>query len=81
MNQDTKDILFPLVVIILMLILWVFTFFAFKEVKQELGQAICSERIGKDYSSYNDGILKCKSKELKVAINYDCIIIELENTR
>lgn len=48
---------------------------------RELGQAICSERIGKDYKSYDDGILKCKSKELKVVINYDGIIIELENVK
>ena len=78
---DNVDLTLVFLIILVSAFIVIYSFGQVDKIKQELGQAICSERIGKDYHSYNDGILKCKNKELKVAINYDGIIIELENTR
>lgn len=49
--------------------------------EQELGQAICEERVDKDFDSYSDGVLKCKNKEKVYQVQYDGITIEIGNKR
>ncbi len=47
----------------------------------ELAQSICEEEYNMDYESYDDGILKCKPKEVKAEVQYDGIVIQIGDVR
>ena len=46
--------------------------------EKELGQAICDQEYNMNFDSYDNGILKCKPKDIKAAVQYDGIIIQIK---
>ena len=47
------------------------------EIKQELGGSICDQEYNMNFDSYDNGVLKCKPKDIKAEVQYDGIIVEI----
>ena len=47
------------------------------EERNDLAQSICDQEYNMDYDSYDNGVLKCKPKEVRVEVQYDGIIVEI----
>ena len=47
----------------------------------ELGGAICEEEYNMNFDSYDNGVLKCKPKEVKAEVQYDGIVIQIGDGR
>ena len=51
------------------------------EIKEGLGGSICDQEYNMDYESYDNGVLKCKPKEVKAEVQYDGIVIQIGDER
>ena len=43
----------------------------------DLAQSICDQEYNMNYDSYDNGVLKCKPKDIKAEVQYDGIIMEI----
>ncbi len=43
----------------------------------ELSQSICDQEYDMDFDNYNNGVLKCKPKEVRAEVQYDGIVVEI----
>lgn len=81
MNFDFTLVIICIGVIFVLSIVGQFVINSAMEGTKELGQAICSERFGMDYKSYDDLVLKCRPKQTRLELPYDGIVVKLENAK